>query len=160
MVSARENPPSPAEAAPRRAAWDSARVPSENPAPRQSSRLSESHLPLRLMKSGHPPRRGVSGSSPRIPPRLEALPECTCDIVRADARHAILSAERQKGLKKRRRSCTFRRGSAKLTGGAPGLQIRCGGVKAFPGGFDSHALPPFNSGLMSAYLHRCFIRYP
>jgi hypothetical protein len=23
-----------------------------------------------------------------------------------------------------------------------GLQIRCGGVKAFPGGFDSHALPP------------------
>ena len=33
-------------------------------------------------------------------------------------------------------------GSAKLTGGAPGLQIRCGGVKAFPGGFDSHALPP------------------
>ncbi len=33
-------------------------------------------------------------------------------------------------------------GSAKLTGGAPGLQIRCGAVKAVPGGFDSHALPP------------------
>lgn len=32
-------------------------------------------------------------------------------------------------------------GSAKLTGGAPGLQIRCRGVKAFLGGFDSHALP-------------------
>jgi hypothetical protein len=35
-----------------------------------------------------------------------------------------------------------RSGSAKLTGGAPGLQIRCRGVKAFLGGFDSHALPP------------------
>jgi hypothetical protein len=33
-------------------------------------------------------------------------------------------------------------GSAKLTGGAPGLQIRCGAVKAVLGGFDSHALPP------------------
>ena len=33
-------------------------------------------------------------------------------------------------------------GSAKLTGGAPGLQIRCGAVRAVPGGFDSHALPP------------------
>jgi len=33
-------------------------------------------------------------------------------------------------------------GSAKLTGGAPGLQIRCRGVKAFLGGFYSHALPP------------------
>ncbi len=37
---------------------------------------------------------------------------------------------------------TFSLGSAKLTGGAPGLQIRCEGVKAFSGGFDSHALPP------------------
>ena len=26
--------------------------------------------------------------------------------------------------------------------GLPDFQIRCGGVKAFPGGFDSHALPP------------------
>ncbi len=34
------------------------------------------------------------------------------------------------------------RGSAKLTGGAPGLQIRCEAVKAVSGGFDSHALPP------------------
>ena len=38
--------------------------------------------------------------------------------------------------------CYKMRGSAKLTGGAPGLQIRCGAVKAVPGGFDSHALPP------------------
>jgi hypothetical protein len=37
-------------------------------------------------------------------------------------------------------------GSAKLTGGAPGLQIRCGAVKAVPGGFDSHALPPSYEG--------------
>ena len=36
-------------------------------------------------------------------------------------------------------------GSAKLTGGAPGLQIRCEGVKAFSGGFDSHALPPIQA---------------
>lgn len=33
-------------------------------------------------------------------------------------------------------------GSAKLTGGAPGLQTRCGALKGVPGGFDSHALPP------------------
>ena len=33
-------------------------------------------------------------------------------------------------------------GSAKLTGGAPGLQIRCEVLKGVSGGFDSHALPP------------------
>jgi hypothetical protein len=32
-------------------------------------------------------------------------------------------------------------GSGKLTGGAPGLQIRCDGEE-LSGGFDSHALPP------------------
>ena len=38
--------------------------------------------------------------------------------------------------------CYISSGSAKLTGGAPGLQIRCEAGKAVSGGFDSHALPP------------------
>jgi hypothetical protein len=38
--------------------------------------------------------------------------------------------------------CYISPGSAKLTGGAPGLQIRCEAGKAVSGGFDSHALPP------------------
>ena len=47
-----------------------------------------------------------------------------------------------KPLDRGRHFCYKTPGSAKLTGGAPGLQIRCGAVKAVPGGFDSHALPP------------------
>ena len=57
-------------------------------------------------------------------------------------------------LSKSAASIRFSLGSAKLAGGAPGLQIRCRGVKAFLGGFDSHALPPILQ-ILQRFLAAC-----
>ena len=56
--------------------------------------------------------------------------------------HSMCPLSVVKSLDRGHHFCYKTPGSAKLTGGAPGLQIRCGAVKAVPGGFDSHALPP------------------
>ena len=62
--------------------------------------------------------------------------------VRKEQLHSMCPLSVVKSLDRGHHFCYKTPGSAKLTGGAPGLQIRCGAVKAVPGGFDSHALPP------------------
>ena len=71
--------------------------------------------------------------------------------------HSMCPLSVVKSLDRGHHFCYKTPGSAKLTGGAPGLQIRCGAVKAVPGGFDSHALPPPAQNATPGIIPRVFL---